>query len=174
MASIGRTPAWGAEQWASYVLEHLSAESVLLRSGARRIDVQGTEAHVPRLLDDGTVAWVAEGADIPSDAPEADTLLLVPKKLANVVSLEQRIHRRRVGVGAQRDGRRDDPRRRQGNRQEGVQRRRGHRNVAGRPTRRHASRRRPARSISTAILTAIGAIEAAGGVANAVYANPAT
>jgi HK97 family phage major capsid protein len=87
MPSPGLTSTWGAEQWAAYVLDHLSAASVLLASGARRIDVQGKEAHVPRLLDDGTVVWVAEGQDIPSDAPDADTLLLSPKKLANVVSL---------------------------------------------------------------------------------------
>ena len=38
-STIGRTPAWGADQWAAYVLEHLSSESVLLRSGARRIPI---------------------------------------------------------------------------------------------------------------------------------------
>src|SRR5262245_35203048 len=87
MASVGRTTAWGAQEWSRYILDHLAAEAVLLRSGARRIDVTGTEAHVPRLLDDGTVAWVAEGADIPSDAPEGDSVHLVPRKAANVVSL---------------------------------------------------------------------------------------
>ena len=87
MASVGRTAAWGAEQWSAYVLEHLSAASVLLASGARRIDIVGKEAHVPRLIDDGTVSWVAEGDEIPSDAPDGDTLLLAPKKVANVVSL---------------------------------------------------------------------------------------
>ena len=76
-----------AEQWAAYVLEHLAAESVLLRSGATRINTEGRQAHVPRLLDDGTVVWVAEGSEIPSDCPEGDTLLLAPQKVANVCSL---------------------------------------------------------------------------------------
>ena len=87
MTAVGVTATWGVQQWANYVLEHLSTESVLLRSGARRIDIQGTEAHVPRLLDDGTVAWVAEGEEIPSDCPDGDDLVLAPKKVANVCKL---------------------------------------------------------------------------------------
>lgn len=172
MASIGRTASWGAQEWAAYVLEHLNTESVLLRSGARRIDVTGTEAHVPRLLDDGTVAWVAEGEEIPSDAPEADTLTLAPKKLANVVSLSnESIADASVSTL----------------------------NATGDAMTRAVAKELDTRAFSTAaatatapagllaatlpggagsvdidgILTAIGAIAAAGGVANAAYVNPA-
>lgn len=60
---------------------------MLLRSGARRINVVGRKAHIPRVLSDGTVSWVAELAEIPSSAPTGDELVLEPKKLANVVSL---------------------------------------------------------------------------------------
>jgi|SRR5215207_4537938 len=76
MPSIGVTATWGQETWAAYVLKHLSAESVLLASGARRIDIQGKEAHVPRLLDDGGVAWVAELADV-GELRRVDVAVLV-------------------------------------------------------------------------------------------------
>jgi len=69
------------------VLEHLSRESVLLRSGARRVNVIGRVAHLPRVLSDGAVSWVEELAEIPSSAPNADELVLTPKKLANVVTV---------------------------------------------------------------------------------------
>lgn len=78
---------WGEEQWANFVLQHLSTESVLLNAGARRVNVSGKSMTIPRLLDDGDATWTAEGAEISSDAPDADTLTLTPKKLANVVSL---------------------------------------------------------------------------------------
>jgi Phage capsid family len=171
MASVGRTVSWRATEWANYVLQHLSAESVLLRSGARRIDIAGTQARVPRLLDDGTVSWVAEGTEIPSDAPEADSLLLVPKKAANVVSLSnESIADASVSVL----------------------------NSVGDALTRAIAKEVDARAFSTqartatapagllagtlsgaagnpdiaGILTAIGAIEANGGVANAVCLNP--
>jgi len=54
MPSVGVTATWGAETWANYVLEHLSTESVVLRAGVRRVDIQGKSARVPRLLTDGT------------------------------------------------------------------------------------------------------------------------
>jgi hypothetical protein len=70
-----------------YVLDHLATESVLLRSGARRIPITGRVAHVPRVLTDGDVAWVAEGQQIPSSARRATTWSLTPRKVANVVSV---------------------------------------------------------------------------------------
>ena len=87
MPNVGLNATWGREEWATYVLAHLAAESVLLRSGARRITVRGRSAHVPRVLSDGTVSWVAELAEIPSSAPVGDELVLEPKKIANVVTL---------------------------------------------------------------------------------------
>jgi HK97 family phage major capsid protein len=87
MPSPGTAATWGHEQWVDYILQHLALESVLLRSGARRIDVTGTKAHVPRLLTDGTASWTAEAAAITSSAPTADTIVLTPKKLANVLTI---------------------------------------------------------------------------------------
>ena len=87
MPSPGVTATWGADHSAAYVLDHLSSASVLLNSGARRINIAGKQAHVPRLNSDGTATWTAENAEIASSAPDADEILLIPKKLANVVTL---------------------------------------------------------------------------------------
>lgn len=86
---LGVNATWGRDQWAAYVLRHLSTESVLLRAGARVVPVRGRIIHIPRTLTDGTAAWTAEGAEIPSSAPTGDQLVLTPKKLANVVSLSR-------------------------------------------------------------------------------------
>jgi len=87
MPSPGLTSTWGLQEWADYVLDHLSRESVLLRSGAHRVNVIGRVAHLPRVLSDGAVSWVEELVEIPSSAPNADELVLIPKKLANVVTV---------------------------------------------------------------------------------------
>jgi len=47
----------------------------------------GKSMVVPRLLDDGSASWVDELEEIPSDALDADTITLTARKLANVVSL---------------------------------------------------------------------------------------
>lgn len=87
MPALGLNATWGAEDWASFVLQHLSTQSVLLRAGARFVPVAGRVAHIPRTLTDGTATWTAEGVEISSSAPTGDELLLTPKKLANVVTL---------------------------------------------------------------------------------------
>lgn len=89
MAVLGVNATWGREDWANYVLEHLTTASVLLRAGARLVPVRGRIAHIPRTLTDGTATWTAEGAEIASNAPTGDQLVLTPKKLANVVSLSR-------------------------------------------------------------------------------------
>lgn len=89
MPNLGLSATWGAEQWANYVLDHLSTESVLLRAGARVVPVAGRIAHIPRVLTDGSASWTPEGEEIPSDAPTGDTIDLTPKKLANLVGLSR-------------------------------------------------------------------------------------
>lgn len=89
MPALGLNATHGAESWASYVLQHLAAESVLLRSGARAIPVAGRKAHIPRVLSDGTASWVGELVEIPSSAPQGDELVLEPKKVANTVTLSR-------------------------------------------------------------------------------------
>ena len=43
-----------------YVLEHLSAQSVVLASGATRITTASKVIHVPRLTSDGSAGWFSE------------------------------------------------------------------------------------------------------------------
>ncbi len=87
MPNLGLNAAHGAEAWATFVLERLGLESILLRSGARRINVIGAVAHIPRVLTNGGATWTAELVEIPSNAPTGDELVLTPRKLANVVAL---------------------------------------------------------------------------------------
>jgi HK97 family phage major capsid protein len=91
MADIKETGGLGAaitpEEWAGFVLDHLAHESVVLMSGATRIDTAAKQIHVPRLTDDGGVAWYGELEEITNDAPGGDDLVLTPKKVAALVRL---------------------------------------------------------------------------------------
>lgn len=92
--TITRTDGIGAamtpEQWAAFVLEHLSHQAVVLAAGARRIDTDSKTIHVPRITSDGTVVWLDELEEIVNDRPEGDDLVLSPKKVGalNVLSNE--------------------------------------------------------------------------------------
>jgi HK97 family phage major capsid protein len=87
MASLGITATWGRQEWGNFLLRHLAEQSALLRAGARFIPIGGRILHLPRTLSDGTASWTAELAEIASDAPTGDELVLQPKKVANVVVL---------------------------------------------------------------------------------------
>lgn len=56
-------------------------------SGATRIDTDSKQIHVPRLTDDGGVAWYGELEEIENDAPDGEDLVLTPKKIAALVRL---------------------------------------------------------------------------------------
>jgi HK97 family phage major capsid protein len=75
------------EQWASFVLEHLSAQSVVLASGATRIDTPNRIVHVPRIKTDGTAAWFGEMETLTSTEPTGDELVLSPRKCAALATL---------------------------------------------------------------------------------------
>ncbi|MFP5364350.1 MAG: phage major capsid protein [Thermoleophilia bacterium] len=87
MTALGLNVTWGQTDWSDLILERLRTQSAVLRAGARYIPMTGALIVVPRLLDDGEASWVDELEEIPSDAPDADTVTLLAKKLANVVSL---------------------------------------------------------------------------------------
>lgn len=87
MSALGLNATWGRTDFAAYVLDHLASQSALLRGGARSVPVTGKSLKIPRVLSDGSASWVAEGAEIPSSAPTGDLIELIPKKLANTVSL---------------------------------------------------------------------------------------
>jgi len=87
MPALGLNSTLGTTDWGAFILERLRTESALLKAGARYIAITGKSMVVPRLLDDGSASWVDELQEIPSDAPDADTITLTPKKLGNVVTL---------------------------------------------------------------------------------------
>jgi HK97 family phage major capsid protein len=87
MPSPALTSTWGQQEWATTLIEALYVEAVLLRAGANRVTTDGRVVHVPRLLVAPDADWVAELAELPSNAGEADTLDLTPKKIGNVIAL---------------------------------------------------------------------------------------
>ena len=95
--AITEVPAGGLgaavspEEWAAYVLAHLSAQSVVLASGATRIDTALRAVHVPRVLTDGTAEWFSELEEITEAGPTGDELVLTPKKCATLVSLSNEV-----------------------------------------------------------------------------------
>ena len=48
------------EQWATYVLEHLSAATVVLASGATRVTTAQKAVDVPKVTSDEYAAWYGE------------------------------------------------------------------------------------------------------------------
>jgi HK97 family phage major capsid protein len=81
------TAVWGQQSWSNVLIEALAVEAALLRSGASRVVAEGRVVHVPRLLVDPDADWVAELAELPSNAGDADTLALTPKKIGNVFNV---------------------------------------------------------------------------------------
>ena len=81
------TDVWGQESWSTTLIEALSQQAVLLASGASRIVAEGRIVHVPRLLVDPDADFVAELDELPSDAGDADTLALTPKKIGNAFTV---------------------------------------------------------------------------------------
>jgi HK97 family phage major capsid protein len=79
------------EQWAAFVLQHLSAESVVLASGATRIDTPNRTVHVPRVTSDGAASWYLELEDISDTGPAGNELVLAPKKCAILTNLSSEV-----------------------------------------------------------------------------------
>jgi HK97 family phage major capsid protein len=75
------------EQWAAYVLDHLAHESVVLASGATEIRTSAQTIHVPRVTGDGGVGWYTELEPIGAGDPTGDELVLTPKKCAALTTL---------------------------------------------------------------------------------------
>ena len=82
------------EAWATYVLQHLSAASVVLASGATRITTNQKIVHVPRVVADGSADWFGELEDINVGDPNGDELTLTPKKCAALDAAVRRGHQR--------------------------------------------------------------------------------
>lgn len=70
----------GAEEWASFVLDGLHRESVLLASGAHRIVTSARQIHVPRAAA-VSPQWLGELEEIDPDGTAPDEVVLTPKKI---------------------------------------------------------------------------------------------
>lgn len=81
------TTGWSAEDWSSTLIEALILESALLKAGASRVVSASRIVHLPRLTVHPAASWVGEMTEIPSDAGSADSLVLTPRKLADVLTL---------------------------------------------------------------------------------------
>jgi HK97 family phage major capsid protein len=79
------------EEWAKYVLTHLYFQSVVLASGATRIDTVFRAVHVPRVKTDGAAGWFSEMETLNVGEPTGDELLLTPKKCAALTQLSQEV-----------------------------------------------------------------------------------
>ena len=75
------------EEWATYVLDHLAAASVLLASGATELRTTAKALHVPRVTGDSTTGWYDELEPIGEGAPPGDEVVLTPRKVATLVNL---------------------------------------------------------------------------------------
>jgi HK97 family phage major capsid protein len=79
------------QEWAKYVLTHLYFQSVVLASGATRIDTIYRQVHVPRVKTDGSAGWYSEVETITAGEPTGDELLLTPKKVAAIAQLSAEV-----------------------------------------------------------------------------------
>jgi HK97 family phage major capsid protein len=88
MADIG-TNVWGQQDWSNLLIESLVAESAVLRAPVTSVIVEGRTAHLPRVVMDPDADWVAELAELPSDAGDADVVVLEPKKIGATLALSR-------------------------------------------------------------------------------------
>lgn len=72
-------------QAADYFFDHLTANSVGLASGFRRVRTDRDQLDVPKVTDDPASAWTSEGAEITASQPSTDTITATPRKLAGLV-----------------------------------------------------------------------------------------
>jgi HK97 family phage major capsid protein len=79
--------AFTPEQWSAFVLDHLSAQSVVLASGATEIRTANQVVHVPRIAGDGATGWYGELDPIGPGDPTGDDLKLTPRKCAALTVL---------------------------------------------------------------------------------------
>ena len=79
------------EEWASFVLEALDNESVLLSSGATRVDTSNKIVHVPHFTDNGTADFYDELDQIGAGDPAGTDLELHPWKCAALTTLSREV-----------------------------------------------------------------------------------
>lgn len=79
----------GAAEWAAFILGKLSHESVLLAAGARKLTFNGRSLHVP-VFGTSTPQWLAELEEIDEDDAVPTEVELIPRKVGslNIASTE--------------------------------------------------------------------------------------
>jgi HK97 family phage major capsid protein len=87
----GLGAGFAPEEWAAYVLENLSAASVVLASGATEIRTTGKAVHVPRFTGDAATAWYDELEPIGEGSPPGNELVLTPQKVAALCTLSNEV-----------------------------------------------------------------------------------
>jgi HK97 family phage major capsid protein len=83
----GLGAGFAPEEWAQYVLDNLSAASVLLASGATEIRTTGKAVHVPKFTADANTAWYDELEDIAEGCPPGVDMVLTPQKVAALCTI---------------------------------------------------------------------------------------
>ena len=83
--------AFAPEEWAAYVLDHLSAASVVLASGATEVRTSAKAVHVPRFTGDASTNWYAELEEIDEGCPPGNDLELTPRKVATLCRLSNEV-----------------------------------------------------------------------------------
>src|SRR3954447_12187838 len=85
--SGGLGAGFAPEEWAAYVLDNLSAASVVLASGATEVRTTGKAVHVPKFTGQAAANWYDELEDIGEGAPPGVDMILTPQKVAALVTL---------------------------------------------------------------------------------------
>lgn len=75
------------EEFASYVLDRVRHESVLIQAGARLVTSSAKSLVIPRILTDAALSWFAELDDMSVNAPDADSITLAFKKVGGVLKV---------------------------------------------------------------------------------------
>ncbi len=83
--------AFSPGEYASYFLDRLAAQSVLLRSGVRTIRTTRDTLTVPKWISDTTAAFYAENTAISSSDADADPLTATPRKIAALQALSNEV-----------------------------------------------------------------------------------
>ena len=85
--SPGLATTWGREDWSTTLIEALVLQSALLRAGATRITTDARVVHCPAPQGPSGRGMGRRAQSDPERLGDADTLVLVPRKVANVLNL---------------------------------------------------------------------------------------
>lgn len=89
--SSGAGAVISPDEWSANFIDRLAAESVMLRSGARRIATMRDALHMPRVDSDPSSAWTVEGAPIASSDPGFTDIVATPRKLASLQTISNEL-----------------------------------------------------------------------------------